>query len=762
MYTSDVRDNVNLLEYGKFVRIDNDVRFPAISVTRTAPNSTDLHPITSMDVYPKYGLITYLANPSDINISLSASNVDIGDVGIIDHTTGNDVHIQIIETATVNGYRVGSLKVKTQDYPQLDSLTAKDFATETTLKALTGVTYNTKITSTAPVSGSVTVLNQVSSVSATIINPITAISISNPTTSVSAVITNTPAVSGSITVLNQVSSVSATITNPVTAVTVSTNGNTLAVSGSVTVTNTLSATLPGTVNVSYADGYQIDQTGRLRVATIGQQWWYTSAVDKDGDLRMIESFVAPASSIFIQNYAATLMTSGSASTGSAIRASRRRFPVRPGTSQQWFGILNWDGNDLGVVKRKGWFTSFNGMFFELSGGDMNVVVRRRLPDGTLNESRVSRNDFNGDKLNGSGPSGENWNTTLSAYTTNTLTPTVTAVAVQNALSSYNVAYKVTTAASASAFTIGSKVTVHGMSPITFNGCAVVQSYSTALSTITLTYPFNPGTYSSGVGSGSITQNAFHGTHTYFFDTFGGRTNRVRFGKVTDNGEVILHTFKFDGQFGGCYASAPAMPVRKEIYNTQNVNLLPSMTVFGTSLNVESEAELNPGFGVARNNTPINCTLNNEVPVLGLGIRVGEPYQRADIQVQSIGISDLANPNGKNASNSILYWRLLLNPGLSGVPSSTDIGKASRQWAYNTSGLTTSLTGGPNGGGIELLAGYATSGDTISVGTSLNFLNLGSNITYTDSDKIVLMVGVLAAGGTATSTIVGTMNFIEAL
>ena len=66
MYTSDVRDNVNLLEYGKFVRLDNDSRFPAISVIRTAPNSTDLNPITALDVYPKYALITYTANSDEV------------------------------------------------------------------------------------------------------------------------------------------------------------------------------------------------------------------------------------------------------------------------------------------------------------------------------------------------------------------------------------------------------------------------------------------------------------------------------------------------------------------------------------------------------------------------------------------------------------------------------------------------------------------------------------------------------------------------
>ena len=511
---------------------------------------------------------------------------------------------------------------------------------------------------------------------------------------------------------------------------------------------------------SFADGMQVDQSGRLRVSMPGQQWWYASTVDKDGDLRMIESFVAPATSIFIQNFAATLMTSGSASTGSATRMSRRRFPLRPGVSQQWFGTVNWDGNDLGVVKRKGWFTSYNGLFFELSGGDLNAVVRRRLPDGTLSESRVPRSQFNGDKLDGGGPSGENWLVpALSAYTSNLLTPTVTAVAIQNALSAYNVAYKTTTAASASAFIIGSKVTVQGLLPITFNGCAVVKAYDIANSTVTLTYPFNPGTYSSGIATASLIQNAYHGTHTYFFDTFGGRTNRVRFGKFSDNGEVILHTFKFDGQFGGAYSNAPTMPLRKEIFNTQNVNLQPSMTVFGSALNVEAGDELNPGFGVAKNNTPVACGLNLEVPILGVGLRAGEPFQRADLQVQSIGIFDLGNPKGKNnTTDSVLYWRLLLNPGLSGVPTPTNLGKTSRQWAYTAS---TGLTGGANGGGIELLAGYAGSSNTVDVKTALNFLNLGSNIDYSDADKIVLMVGVIAAGTNA-STIVGNMNFIEVL
>jgi len=545
---------------------------------------------------------------------------------------------------------------------------------------------------------------------------------------------------------------SVTTTNPVTSL-------------SATITNAVSTIPSGIQLVSNAPGYQLDQTGRARTAILGQQWWYNSTTDKDGDYRMIESFTSTATSIYVQNYASTLMTSGTANGATAIRTSRRRHKLRPGVGMQYFGTWCWDGYDTNVVKRKGWFTGFNGFFFELSGGDMNAVVRMRLMDGSLLETRVPRSQFNGDKIDGNGPSGENWNLpALSAYTTNTITPTVTAVSV-GSTTVWNVRYSVTNAAQASAFPIGSKVTVNGFTPFTLNGPAIVQSYNTATPSITLTYPLSVGNYSSGASTGNIIQTAFHGTHTYWLDIIGNRTNQVRFGKVTDKGEVILHTMAFDGQFGSPYANAPAMPVRKEIYNTGTVNYNPTISMFGCSINVEANVELNPYFSSVYNNTIINCNLNQEVVILGVGQRFGEPWQRGDIQVQSIGIQDTANGPGKNSSQSLIFWRLLLNPGLSGLPTPVNTGKSIQYWpCTSTTGLTGSQPSGyaNMGGGWELLTGYASSGDTINVNTQLNFLNLGSNIQYTDADKIFLTAKIIAAGGATPATLVGNMNVIESL
>jgi hypothetical protein len=678
-------------------------------------------PIQNDQNRPMYARANYITNLSDLSISLSAGDLNIGSVEIIDHDTGYK--------ATVT--QAGAVHVLPPDLEStIDDITIGDRDRNYASVVRATSSLNVNVTNFA-------VLTANQSTQITLEKTLSA------------------------------NSVFGTLSSQPLFVTVPTNATL-----PVTITNTLSTTPSGIQQVSYADGYQIDQSGRLRTAAVGEQWWYTSSVDKDGDLRFQEAFTGTGQSIFVQNYAATLMTSGSASNGSGIRMTRRRFPVRPGVGLQWFGTWCWDGNDVGVVKRCGWNTGFNGMFFELSGSDMNAVVRRRLPDGTLNETRVPRSEFNGDKLDGTGPSGENWNLpALSAYTANTLTPTVTAVAVQNALSAFNVRYRTTTAASASAFQIGSKVTVQGLLPITFNGCAVVKSYNTVNSTIDLTYAFNPGTYSSGVATGSIIQNAYHGTHTYFFDIFGGRTNRVRFGKITDNGEIQLHTFRFDGQFGGPFTSAPTMPIRKEIYNTQNVNLQPSLSLFGTALNIEAEAVLNPCFAAAYNNNYLRLDYNtpaggnlNEYPLLGVGLRSGEPYQRGDLQIQSINIVDIRNIGGSN-NGGALFWRLLLNPVLSGsIPTPTNVGKCSRHWEYTVADHSTNnvnISAGAASQGIELMAGYVASVGIIDVKTSLNFLNLGSNVDYSDADKVLLMVRQLSPAA-SDAQIVASMNIIEAI
>jgi len=67
---SNVVANPQLIEYGKFVRLDGDTRFPAISVinpdyldaSNAFKDNVGVPPLTSIDVYPKYAVLTYETN----------------------------------------------------------------------------------------------------------------------------------------------------------------------------------------------------------------------------------------------------------------------------------------------------------------------------------------------------------------------------------------------------------------------------------------------------------------------------------------------------------------------------------------------------------------------------------------------------------------------------------------------------------------------------------------------------------------------------
>jgi hypothetical protein len=79
--------------------------------------------------------------------------------------------------------------------------------------------------------------------------------------------------------------------------------------------------------------------------------------------------------------------------------------------------------------------------------------------------------------------------------------------------------------------------------------------------------------------------------------------------------------------------------------------------------------------------------------------------------------------------------------------------------HTTNGVN--LSAGAASQGIELMAGYVASVGAIDVRTSLNFLNLGSNVDYSDSDKVVLMVRQLSPAAND-AQVVASMNIIEAI
>lgn len=99
-------------EYGKFEEIIGNSLYPAVSVTRWSypdtsnafPENTGLSPVSSVDIYGKYAVLTKLINPEDISVSLSSGDITID-----------------LDTLEL---------LQTQTNTKLDTLTSVEYATE--------------------------------------------------------------------------------------------------------------------------------------------------------------------------------------------------------------------------------------------------------------------------------------------------------------------------------------------------------------------------------------------------------------------------------------------------------------------------------------------------------------------------------------------------------------------------------------------------------------------------------------------------------
>lgn len=541
--------------------------------------------------------------------------------------------------------------------------------------------------------------------------------------------------------------------------------NVVVTSGNISATINSSANTPVLVKYADSDNTQLDAVGRLRIAPPIQSYWYTPSVDKDGDLRYQEAFQNNANSYFIQNLAQIRMTSGNtynantSLTGSAIRQTRRRFAMRPNVSLEWFGAINWSGAETNVTKRRGFFTQYNGVFFEVSGGDLSFVIRRRLENGTLVTKTIPRAEWNVERLDGTNsafnPTGRNIDPATSAQTVtiNSVASKTGPTSPQNSTEQYYTVTFNTSDTTSITWQLGQHVIVYGLTPSTMNGHGMVTGITT--NTVSISYLGDPGTYSSGTGT--IYSDGMYTSYSWWIDFDGSRTNRIRFGVQGKDGPQVCHIEDFTGLLGTRWSNAPAMPDRMEIFNTGAVPYNPALFIGSSSISTEAEVLLNPGFGLAIHDSHVTfdktTAVGKEYAVLGVGLRAGEPYQRADLQVQRVQLTDIGNLNQQQAG--IVQWRLVLNPTFSGntIPSSVNVGKATRQWSY---GSNTSISGG-----VTLLGGYFQGTQTQETQTALNFLNMGSNITNTDSDVIVLACKLLV-GGSGDSKIAGGFDIIEAL
>lgn len=113
-------------EYGKFLQLGANTAFPPISVVRLSypdtssafPSNSGLGPLSSVDIYPKYAVLTHITNPEDISFTvyLSAENisVELGQIEQDVHEVITLCNVMTAQNVELNSY-VNDLEKNTFD-----------------------------------------------------------------------------------------------------------------------------------------------------------------------------------------------------------------------------------------------------------------------------------------------------------------------------------------------------------------------------------------------------------------------------------------------------------------------------------------------------------------------------------------------------------------------------------------------------------------------------------------------------------------------
>lgn len=101
---------------------------------------------------------------------------------------------------------------------------------------------------------------------------------------------------------------------------------------------------------------------------------------------------------------ATLSTGGGTDNNYCIRQTYQYFHYQPGKSQYVIMTAILGALKENVAQRIGYYDDNDGVFFEQNGEALGMVIRSST-SGTPVDTRIEPEDWNGDPLNGNGPSG---------------------------------------------------------------------------------------------------------------------------------------------------------------------------------------------------------------------------------------------------------------------------------------------------------------------------------------------------------------------
>lgn len=111
-----------------------------------------------------------------------------------------------------------------------------------------------------------------------------------------------------------------------------------------------------------------------------------------------------ASATFNANQGLVDLTVNSAINAEVVRETTKVFAYQPGKSLLVMNTFAMEPAKTGLRQRVGYYGASNGMYIELDDSTLNLVKRTSI-GGSLAETKVVQSSWNGDKLDGTGPSG---------------------------------------------------------------------------------------------------------------------------------------------------------------------------------------------------------------------------------------------------------------------------------------------------------------------------------------------------------------------
>jgi hypothetical protein len=151
-------------------------------------------------------------------------------------------------------------------------------------------------------------------------------------------------------------------------------------------------------------GVNLDAFGRLRVSEPFTLFDSQNRYAEDDQYS--SSTVNGASITFATNESSVNMSVDTTSGSKAVRQTFRRMPYQPGKSMLILTTFCMNAAKANLRQRVGYFDVNNGIFLEKNGtSNPSFTIRTNTSGTPVDTNSVSQSSWNGDKLDGTGPSG---------------------------------------------------------------------------------------------------------------------------------------------------------------------------------------------------------------------------------------------------------------------------------------------------------------------------------------------------------------------